>query len=229
MKKFYFLAVTALVFILTSCGPKVIENKFPKSNFATFTTEGTGKYGAKNYLTGDILIPAEYSNIGYYYSGFFTAQDASGICLYDTLKNIVIPASIEINAHEGYFDFATAKSSKGDGSKGIYFIKEKTTVSGVYNKLELDPAGNVSFVLNGKYGVLNKKGETVIPCEYLLILWDGKNYNAAKNKNDKRPYFDAKTQRFNWYLAEAIVFDAQGKLVKKLTAPQAKKIFEAKK
>ena len=50
-----------------------------------------------------------------------------------------------------------------------------------------------------------------------------------KNKNDKRPYFDAKTKRFNWYLAEAAVFDADGKLVKKLTAPQAKKIFEAKK
>ena len=46
-----------------------------------------------------------------------------------------------------------------------------------------------------------------------------------KNNTPTRPYFDARTKRFNWYLAEAAVFDADGKLVKKLTAPQAKKNF----
>ena len=143
--------------------------------------------------------------------------------LFDKDGKCVIPAQEQISAKEGYFEF-----TKGD-TKGFYFIKEKSTVSGVYNKFEIDAAGNISFVKDGKYGVLNKKGEIVIPGEYELILWDGKNYNAAKNKNDKRPYFDAKTKRFNWYLAEAAVFDADGKLVKKLTAPQAKKIFEAKK
>lgn len=235
MKKFYFLAVSALVFILAACGPKVIEKKFANTNFATFTTEGTGKYGAKNCLTGDILIPAEYSNIGYYYSGYFTAQDANGICLYDTLKNKVIPASNEINAHEGYFDFATDKSSKGEGSKGIYFIKEKTTVSGCYEALQIDEAGNViatATVGETKVcGVLSPKNSIIIPCEYNLLILEADKYYAAKDKNPKRPFITNKDGKIsvNWVLAEASVFDKDGKLIKKLTAAQAKKIFEAKK
>lgn len=223
MKKFYFLALAALVLSLASCGPKVIEKKFEKTNFATVTVEGSGKYGVKDVVSGQEILPKSFDNIGYYYSGFFTAKDNTGVQLFDEAGKCVIPAQEQISAKEGYFEF-----TKGD-TKGFYFIKEKSTVSGVYNKFEIDAAGNISFVKDGKYGVLNKRGEIVIPGEYELILWDGKNYNAAKNKNDKRPYFDAKTKRFNWYLAEAAVFDADGKLVKKLTAPQAKKIFEAKK
>lgn len=184
--------------------------------------EGSGKYGVKDVVSGKEILPQSFDNIGYYYSGFFTAKDNTGVQLFDKDGKCVIPAQEQISAKEGYFEF-----TKGD-TKGFYFIKEKSTVSGVYNKFEIDAAGNISFVKDGKYGVLNKKGEIVIPGEYELILWDGKNYNAAKNKNDKRPYFDARTKRFNWYLAEAAVFDADGKLVKKLTAPQAKKIFEAK-
>lgn len=217
MKKFYFLALAALVLSLAACGPKVIEKKFEKTNFATVTVEGSGKYGVKDVVSGREILPQSFDNIGYYYSGFFTAKDNTGVQLFDKDGKCVIPAQEQISAKEGYFEF-----TKGD-TKGFYFIKEKSTVSGVYNKFEIDAAGNISFVKDGKYGVLNKKGEIVIPGEYELILWDGKNYNAAKNKNDKRPYFDARTKRFNWYLAEAAVFDADGKLVKKLTAPQAKK------
>ena len=45
----------------------------------------------------------------------------------------------------------------------------------------------------------------------------------------KRPYFNEKTKKYNWNLAEAAALDQTGKRVKKLTAKQAKKVFEAKK
>lgn len=176
MKKFYFLALAALVLSLAACGPKVIEKKFEKTNFATVTVEGSGKYGVKDVVSGREILPQSFDNIGYYYSGFFTAKDNTGVQLFDEAGKCVIPAQEQISAKEGYFEF-----TKGD-TKGFYFIKEKSTVSGVYNKFEIDAAGNISFVKDGKYGVLNKKGEIVIPGEYELILWDGKNYNAAKKQ-----------------------------------------------
>ncbi len=85
------------------------------------------------------------------------------------------------------------------------------------------------FFAKGLYGVLNPEGETIIPGEYNQLIWDGKNYNAIKDKNPKRPYFDEKTKKINWTRAEAFTFDKDGKQLKKLTTAQAKKIFEAKK
>ena len=146
MKKFYFLALAALVLSLASCGPKVIEKKFEKTNFATVTVEGSGKYGVKDVVSGREILPQSFDNIGYYYSGFFTAKDNTGVQLFDKDGKCVIPAQEQISAKEGYFEF-----TKGD-TKGFYFIKEKSTVSGVYNKFEIDAAGNISFVKDGKYG-----------------------------------------------------------------------------
>lgn len=123
---------------------------------------------------------------------------------------------------EGYFEF-----TKGD-TKGFYFIKEKSTVSRRLQQIWNWRRRQHFFRERRQIRRSEQKSEIVIPGEYELILWDSENYNAAKNKNDKRPYFDAKTKRFNWYLAEAAVFDADGKLVKKLTAPQAKKFLKQK-
>ena len=63
MKKFYFLALAALVLSLAACGPKVIEKKFEKTNFATVTVEGSGKYGVKDVVSGREILPQSFDNI----------------------------------------------------------------------------------------------------------------------------------------------------------------------
>ena len=231
MKKILFFAVlTALITTLAACGPKKVTKQFAKTNFATVTIEGSGKYGAINCLTGEELIPQEYANIGYYYSGYFTAQNASGISLFDTLKNQILPPQEQITAKDGYFEFSTAKTSKGDGSKGIFFIKTGKIVSGGCDALEVDKAGNavmIATVVGQKvFGVFSPENEVILPLEYLYLVYDGENYNAAKNKNEKNPIVD-KNGKANWALADATVFDKTGKQIKKLTKAQAKKIFEA--
>lgn len=231
MKKFYFLALTALVLCLSACGPKKVTRQFDKTNFATVTIEGSGLYGAVNCVTGEELLPQTFTAIGYYYSGFFTAQDASGISLYDTLKNQVIPPQEQITAQNGYFEFSAAKTSKGPGSKGIYFIKSGKTIAGVFDTMEVDKAGNVVITASvegeKRYGVYSPDNKLIIPLVYPYFIFDGENYNVAKNKNPKLPMVDKKG-KINWRQAEALVLDKEGKQVKKLTAVQAKKIFEAK-
>ena len=231
MKKFYFLALVATVicFVLSSCGPKVQQARFENTNFASVTVEGSGQYGIKDLTTGQEILPQIYKSVGYYYSGFFTAQDDTGVQLFDVSGKCVIPAQAQINAKDGYFEFVGNKTSKGSGAKGIYVIKTGKTIINVYDALEGDGAGNFMFFAKGLYGVLNPEGETIIPGEYNQLIWDGKNYNAIKDKNPKRPYFDEKTKKINWTRAEAFTFDKDGKQLKKLTTAQAKKIFEAKK
>ena len=56
-----------------------IEKKFEKTNFATVTVEGSGKYGVKDVVSGREILPQSFDNIGYYYSGFFTAKDNTAI------------------------------------------------------------------------------------------------------------------------------------------------------
>lgn len=231
MKKFYFLALAALVLSLAACGPKVIEKKFEKTNFATVTVEGSGKYGVKDVVSGREILPQSFDNIGYYYSGFFTAKDNTGVQLFDEAGKCVISAQEQISAKDGYFEFSTAKTSKGSGTKGIYLIKTGKTISGVFDTMEVDKAGNVviTATVGGEklYGAYSPQSELIIPLEYPYFIFDGENYNVAKNKNPKFPMVDKKG-KINWRQAEALVLDKEGKQVKKLTAAQAKKIFEAK-
>lgn len=223
--------IPVLIVCLSACGPKKITRQFDKTNFATVTIEGSGLYGAINSTTGEELLPQKFSAIGYYYSGYFSAQDDSGISLYDTLKNQVIPPKEQISAKDGYFEFSTAKTSKGSGTKGIYLIKTGKTISGVFDTMEVDKAGNVviTATVGGEklYGAYSPQSELIIPLEYPYFIFDGENYNVAKNKNPKFPMVDKKG-KINWRQAEAFVLDKEGKQVKKLTAAQAKKIFEAK-
>ena len=231
MKKFYFLAFVATVicFCLTSCGPKVKEARFENTNFASVTVESSGLYGIKDLTTGQEILPQIYKSVGYYYSGFFTAQDDTGVQLFDETGKCVIPAQAQINAKDGYFEFVGNKTSKGPGGKGIYVITTGKTIINVYDALEPDKAGNFMFFDKGLYGVINSKGETIIPGEYNQLFWDGEQYNALKDKDPKRHYRDEKTQKIIWTRAEAFTFDKDGKLIKKLTTAQAKKIFETKK
>ena len=229
MKKFDFWVIMTAVFCLglVSCGPKIKESPFEKTNYASVTVEGSGKYGVKNTATDYEILPQIYDAVGYYYSGFFWAQDSTGVQLFDVNGKCIIPAQTQINAKDGYFEFVGHNAS-GGVSKGVYFIETEKIVCGVFDALNVDQAGNVIFFQNGHYGVINPEGTTIIPGEYKQLFWDGENYNAIKDKNAKRPYFDEKTKKINWSRAEACTFDENGKLVKKLTASQAKKIFETK-
>ena len=229
MKKIMcFAAFAVLVVCFSACGPKKITHQFNKTNFATVTVEGSGKYGAINSITGDEILPQKFTAIGYYYSGFFSAQDAFGVSLYDTLKNQVIPPQNQITAKNGYFEFST---SKDVGTKGIYFIKTGQTIAGAFDTMEVDKAGNVviTATVEGekRYGVYSPDSKLIIPLVYPYFAFDGEKYFVAKNKNPKLPMVDKKG-KINWRQAEALILDKEGNLVKKLTAVQAKKIFEAK-
>jgi len=225
MKKSSFLAIVAMVAVFTSCDKKAkeIEQVLDNPAYTSVTVEGSGKYGIIDSKTKAEILPQMFDAIDYLESGYFLTHDSIGLLLYDTAGTALIPAQNSITEKDGYFELIS-----GD-LKGFYFPEEKSVVTGNYEQLTLDGAGNICFLQNGKYGVLNKKGETVIPCEYNVILWDGKNYNVAKNKNDKRPYVNAKTGKCNWARAAASVLDKDGKVIKKLPSWQAKKIFEAKK
>lgn len=224
MKKFYFLALSALL-LCSACGPdkKLMQAQFENSNYAKVRIEGSDKYGVKDVTTGQEILPQNYEAIDYYATGYFMVRDSSGVQLFDESGANIIPAQEQINAKTGHFEFSNEKV------KGLYFINSNFTISGEYDKLCVDAAGNVLFTKDGLSGIMNTKGETLIPGEYKLLIWDGKNYNAAKDKDTKKPYFDEKTQTFNWSRAEASTFDKGGKRLKKLSAAQAKKIFEVKK
>ena len=222
MKNFAFLAVlSAVVMFLSSCGPKEVKQRFVDTNYATVTLEGTNCYGVVNLINDQEIIPQRYSSINYYVSGYFLAEDSSGVQLFDTDGQLIIPTQDRIKNKGDYFEFQ--RGSK----KGFYFIKTQTKISGDYETLEVDQAGNILFMQDGKAGILNRQGKVVIPGEYSYLIYDGTHYNVAKNKNDKRPIV-GKNGKANWSLAEAYVFDKEGKQIKKLTAAQAKKIFEGK-
>ena len=222
MKNFAFLAVlSAVVMFLSSCGPKEVKQRFVDTNYATVTLEGTNCYGVVNLINDQEIIPQRYSSINYYVSGYFLAEDSSGVQLFDTDGQLIIPTQDRIKNKGDYFEFQ--RGSK----KGFYFIKTQTKISGEYETLEVDQAGNILFMQNGKAGILNRQGKVVIPGEYPYLIYDGSHYNVAKNKNDKRPIV-GKNGKANWSLAEAYVFDKEGKQIKKLTSAQAKKIFEGK-
>ena len=222
MKNFAFLAVlSAVVMFLSSCGPKEVKQRFVDTNYATVTLEGTNCYGVINLINDQEIIPQRYSSINYYVSGYFLAEDSSGVQLFDTDGQLIIPSQDRIKNKGDYFEFQ--RGSK----KGFYFIKTQTKISGDYETLEVDQAGNILVMQNGKAGILNRQGKVVIPGEYTYLIYDGINYNVAKNKNDKRPIV-GKNGKANWSLAEAYVFDKEGKQIKKLTSAQAKKIFEGK-
>lgn len=230
MKKIYFFAVfTAMIAVLTACGPSVQKRAFAKTPYATITIEGSGKIGVIDTQTQKEILPQEFSDIGYYYSGYFAARNAAGIALFDTDGKEVIPAVDQISAGEGYFTFSK-ESAKGKHI-GIYFTKTGKTVSGAYNTLEIDKAGNVTAttIIGSEtfYGVISPENEILIPLEYRFLSFDGENYNVAKDKNSKKPMLDSKGQP-NWNLADAKVLGKDGKQVKKLTAAQAKKIFATK-
>lgn len=222
MKNFAFLAVlSAVVMFLSSCGPKEVKQRFVDTNYATVTLEGTNCYGVVNLINDQEIIPQRYSSINYYVSGYFLAEDSSGVQLFDTDGQLIIPSQDRIKNKGDYFEFQ--RGSK----KGFYFIKTQTKISGDYETLEVDQAGNILFMQDGKAGILNRQGKVVIPGEYSYLIYDGTHYNVAKNKNDKRPIV-GKNGKANWSLAEAYVFDKEGKQIKKLTSVQAKKIFEGK-
>lgn len=222
MKNFAFLAVlSAVVMFLSSCGPKEVKQRFVDTNYATVTLEGTNCYGVVNLINDQEIIPQRYSSINYYVSGYFLAEDSSGVQLFDTDGQLIIPSQDQIKNKGDYFEFQ--RGSK----KGFYFIKTQTKISGDYETLEVDQAGNILVMQNGKAGILNRQGKVVIPGEYTYLIYDGSHYNVAKNKNDKRPIV-GKNGKANWSLAEAYVFDKEGKQIKKLTSAQAKKIFEGK-
>ena len=222
MKNFAFLAVlSAVVMFLSSCGPKEVKQRFVDTNYATVTLEGTNCYGVINLINDKEIIPQRYSSINYYVSGYFLAEDSSGVQLFDTDGQLIIPSQDQIKNKGDYFEFQ--RGSK----KGFYFIKTQTKISGDYETLEVDQAGNILFMQDGKAGILNRQGKVVIPGEYSYLIYDGTHYNVAKNKNDKRPIV-GKNGKANWSLAEAYVFDKEGKQIKKLTSAQAKKIFEGK-
>lgn len=222
MKNFAFLAVfTAVVMFLSSCGPKKVKQRFVDTNYATVTLEGTNCYGVVNLINDQEIIPQRYSSINYYVSGYFLAEDSSGVQLFDTDGQLIIPSQDRIKNKGDYFEFQ--RGSK----KGFYFIKTQTKISGDYETLEVDQAGNILFMQDGKAGILNRQGKVVIPGEYTYLIYDGSHYNVAKNKTDKRPIV-GKNGKANWSLAEAYVFDKEGKQIKKLTSAQAKKIFEGK-
>lgn len=222
MKNFAFLAVlSAVVMFLSSCGPKEVKQRFVDTNYATVTLEGTNCYGVINLINDKEIIPQRYSSINYYVSGYFLAEDSSGVQLFDTDGQLIIPSQDQIKNKGDYFEFQ--RGSK----KGFYFIKTQTKISGDYETLEVDQAGNILFMQDGKAGILNRQGKVVIPEEYPYLIYDGSHYNVAKNKNDKRPIV-GKNGKANWSLAEAYVFDKEGKQIKKLTSAQAKKIFEGK-
>ena len=180
MKKFYLVALAAIVTMLASCDkkPKVIEEVLANPDYTSVTVEGSGKYGIINSATKAEVLPQMFNNIDYLDSGYFLTQDSVGYMLFNSAGLALIPSQDEIIARDGYFEL-----SAGD-IKGYYFLEEGSTVTGSYEQLELDPAGNIIFLQNGKYGILNRKGETVIPGEYDQILWDGQNYNVVKNKNE---------------------------------------------
>ena len=222
MKNFAFLAVlSAVVMFLSSCGPKEVKQRFVDTNYATVTLEGTNCYGVVNLINDQEIIPQRYSSINYYVSGYFLAEDSSGVQLFDTDGQLIIPTQDRIKNKGDYFEFQ--RGSK----KGFYFIKTQTKISGDYETLEVDHAGNILFMQDGKAGILNRQGKVVIPGEYPYLIYDGTHYNVAKNKNDKHPIV-GKNGKANWSLAEAYVFDKEGKQIKKLTSAQAKKIFEGK-
>lgn len=222
MKNFAFLAVfTAAVLFLSSCGPKEVKQRFVDTNYATVTLEGTNCYGVVNLINDQEIIPQRYSSINYYVSGYFLAEDSSGVQLFDTDGQLIIPSQDRIKNKGDYFEFQ--RGSK----KGFYFIKTQTKISGDYETLEVDQAGNILVMQNGKAGILNRQGKVVIAGEYPYLIYDGSHYNVAKNKNDKRPIV-GKNGKANWSLAEAYVFDKEGKQIRKLTSAQAKKIFEGK-
>lgn len=222
MKNFAFLAVlSAVVMFLSSCGPKEVKQRFVDTNYATVTLEGTNCYGVINLINDKEIIPQRYSSINYYVSGYFLAEDSSGVQLFDTDGQLIIPSQDQIKNKGDYFEFQ--RGSK----KGFYFIKTQTKISGDYETLEVDQAGNILFMQDGKAGILNRQGKVVIPGEYSYLIYDGTHYNVAKNKNDKRPIV-GKNGKANWSLAEAYVFDKEGKQIRKLTSAQAKKIFEGK-
>lgn len=63
-------------------------------------------------------------------------------------------------------------------------------VANTNKKIDYDKNGNYKFSQNNLYGVKNKTGKTIIPCEYKIIFLTEKNNYCVTDKNSKLGYFN---------------------------------------
>lgn len=109
---------------------------------------GGGNIGVKNKVTGEIIIPAEYDQLTPFSEGLAIATKYNkGTGIIDSKNNIVIPLEYHI-----WHSFINDQLSSPDEHDDVLDMTGNNETRGISK--------------DGKWGLINKKGEWVVPLTY---------------------------------------------------------------
>ena len=147
--------------ITTTAGEVKLENQYEDLNYAFsiyYIAKKDGKYGIIN-LNGETIIPFEYINMYYIEEGTLLVGDKSeseSVVFDSNLAQKLSGIISEINKEDGYI-----KVYDGENYKYYNFKFEEKESADILTK-------NTLFLSkkNGKYGFVNKEGNTIVDYIY---------------------------------------------------------------
>ncbi len=156
--------------------------KVQASNESMFGFEQGGKIG---YLdkNANVVIPAIYSydsatssqSIPYFYKGYVKVVKNKKCGLIDKTGKEIIPIEYEnITPYTQFGNFVlVTKTIAGKKNYGVLTIQNKELVPIEFEDIKFD-TNMLSVKQNGKWGLINKAGKQLLPCEYNYL-----NYSAT--------------------------------------------------
>lgn len=144
---------------------RVGENLYPISDRIMVVSDGDNK-GIANCKTGQLIVPCEYSVIEWmdnsYYYTYKEETGSANIVDVDTGKEL-----IDFQVSHLSWGYEDLISFEKDNKYGVYNVSTKQLVlSNKYENLWIYKPNIFVARFDGKYGILNNKGKTLVPFEY---------------------------------------------------------------
>ncbi|EOQ97744.1 hypothetical protein LEP1GSC195_0266 [Leptospira wolbachii serovar Codice str. CDC] len=171
---------------------------FAKTNLP-ISFEENGLYGFKN-KSGKVIIKAQYQQTMDFTKEqvSFVVSNNKWICI-DSKNNILLETFVYDNGPDYYaenlarfvenkkFGFFNSRCKKLIPAQYDFAFPFENGYSIVCHGCESKLDGEHSKIVGGKFGVINRKGKTVLPIEYDSInSIDGKNRTASVTKDQKK-------------------------------------------
>lgn len=167
--------------MISASGNPIIEVKY--DNITTYKSPDqyyvclNGKWGILDTVNGMRIAP-EYDNMNSYGENFIVKKDGKTGIISNTGSVIMDIKYKSISSYHAYCSFATDNNVPNNNivvqdQDGTYSIYSKTknaiTLSGIQEFGEELYSNGVKVKKNGKWGLLSKNAELILPCQYTDI------------------------------------------------------------
>ena len=121
------------------------------------------RYGLIN-IRGDVVLPYEYDNIGYWFDNYFAIEQNCYIGVADNNGKIIIPCAFDLI---DYIDDELVIAKQGDRS-AIYNLRDIEHSGKFYDYISEFDDGIATVKLNGLFGFISSSGE----CRKFPVIHD---------------------------------------------------------